>query len=96
MNRITIQATAVTEAEGLKYENVIRDAIGATRPRDERWVVNMRAAAEGSVLIFEFNRESELPRSFTFQPQDHSEGQLSRIARQFLISEWADGARRLM
>ena len=69
-----------------EYQHVLRQAIEACRPPGEAWTVVTHEEQNATILTFEFARGTDVPRSFTFQPEgdDAQHSALFRTACQFL------------
>jgi hypothetical protein len=75
------------------YQEVIKQAIEASRPPSEQWAVTTHAQSESLVLQFDFARGLEAPRSLSYMPSgDNTQHSvLSQAACRFLRNYWPDG-----
>lgn len=75
------------------YQDVIRQAIEASRPTSEIWTVTTHEPMDSTLLTFDFARGTEAPRSLTFAPGSDGGGHvvLFRVVSQFLRRGWPGG-----
>jgi hypothetical protein len=80
-----------------QYQQVIRQAIDASRPADEQWAVTTYEPVDTTAIRFDFARWTEAPHSLTFLPEsdDANHTALYRIVCQFLRTTWPGGTRPL-
>ena len=68
------------------YQDVIRQAIEASRPVSEAWTVTTHEPTDSTLLVFDFARGNEASRSLTYarESDDSGHAALFRVVSQFL------------
>jgi hypothetical protein len=73
-------------------ENIIRQAIQATRPETEHWTVTTHEPVDSVVRSYDFARDAESVHSLTLAgPPDVDETRLFKAVSHFLRTNWPGG-----